>query len=171
VAKEILETEKFYVTSLTTCIKVRFVSSYVLLLSSFLNLTQLSLFLKVFMVPLEEMVTKHPKSALASNDDIRVIFCNIVPILNFHVTLLSMMEPRVVGWTARQCLGDIFLQLVSLPPFVLLYLSISICEWNADSERLLGCVSEGVHNLSTKLQRFQPTATRSHEKREVHKVP
>lgn len=89
VAAEILETETRYVESLKECIKW-------------------------FLMPLqnahlmEEMVPILPKAK------IRTIFSDMKILYNFHEqSILSSIRPRVENWNIYQCVGDIFLNIVS----------------------------------------------------------
>jgi len=86
------------------------------------------------MIPLEKEMSS--KGGKTWKDDIRIIFSDIQVILNFHETLLSDIEPRVSHWSARQCLGDIFLKIIAFLKVYTNYLQ----NFNESNTRL--------HNLS-----------------------
>ena len=100
VAKEILETEKSYVKSLAVCIDV-------------------------FLDPLvgKSRITENgadlPVPKL-SRQDVRIVFSDLRTLYKFHAeSVLGVIEPRIADWNEKQCLGDVFLRLVSLAvPFL-----------------------------------------------------
>lgn len=103
VAKEILETEKKYVESLELCI------------SKFLTPLQSVSVSPRMSKPrnMEADLLSNPPPILQPYT-IRKIFSDIKMIYSFHLAaVLKPIEPRVEQWNIYQCLGDIFLQIVS----------------------------------------------------------
>eukprot|EP01102_Stenamoeba_stenopodia_P003758 TRINITY_DN1390_c0_g1_i1.p1 TRINITY_DN1390_c0_g1~~TRINITY_DN1390_c0_g1_i1.p1 ORF type:complete len:1021 (+),score=227.99 TRINITY_DN1390_c0_g1_i1:133-3195(+) len=84
VAREILETEKVYVDSLKTVVKL-------------------------FLRPLKN-ACRHP-DGLVNEKQCKQIFSNIEVILNYNTKLLVDLEKRVHQWSHQQLLGDIFLMI------------------------------------------------------------
>ena len=95
VAKEILETENHYVESLNTCINE-------------------------YLIPLQNASANPSKTKTKisapslQTSTIRTIFSDIKMIHTFHLySVLNVILPRVESWNIYQCLGDIFLKIVS----------------------------------------------------------
>lgn len=49
-----------------------------------------------------------------TKEDMKVIFSDIQVILRFHESFLQLLEGRWTNWSVFQCVGDIFLSMVSL---------------------------------------------------------
>eukprot|EP00012_Vannella_robusta_P001244 CAMPEP_0206192088 /NCGR_PEP_ID=MMETSP0166-20121206/5746_1 /ASSEMBLY_ACC=CAM_ASM_000260 /TAXON_ID=95228 /ORGANISM="Vannella robusta, Strain DIVA3 518/3/11/1/6" /LENGTH=546 /DNA_ID=CAMNT_0053608509 /DNA_START=241 /DNA_END=1881 /DNA_ORIENTATION=- len=104
VAKEILETETRYVESLKTCISH-------------------------YMTPLQN--ASREASGKAQNTApiipkpvLRSLFSDLRIIYNFHEqSILSKILPRVESWNLYQCLGDIFLEIISMMKIYTQYIS------------------------------------------------
>eukprot|EP01130_Rhizamoeba_saxonica_P013323 TRINITY_DN5682_c0_g1_i1.p1 TRINITY_DN5682_c0_g1~~TRINITY_DN5682_c0_g1_i1.p1 ORF type:complete len:684 (-),score=171.65 TRINITY_DN5682_c0_g1_i1:87-2138(-) len=82
VANELLDTERHYVS-------------------------QLDLFVKLFLLPLREDATKNEKPMLSA-EDIKTIFSSIQVIVGFNKVLLSDMEEAIMNWNINIRIGAIF---------------------------------------------------------------
>eukprot|EP01102_Stenamoeba_stenopodia_P017783 TRINITY_DN6425_c0_g2_i1.p1 TRINITY_DN6425_c0_g2~~TRINITY_DN6425_c0_g2_i1.p1 ORF type:complete len:589 (-),score=137.95 TRINITY_DN6425_c0_g2_i1:35-1801(-) len=83
VAREILETENSYVTSL-------------------------QMLLDMYISPLRKSIEKG--DPIIGEEDLKAIFSTVELIYNLNKTLLSDIEKRLSGWTDSTLIGDIFLQ-------------------------------------------------------------
>jgi hypothetical protein len=90
-----------YVTNLGLCIKVNFISTIFLFTH----------FRKHFLQPLRDAVKE--KKHIIDMEAINAIFSDLEIIHNFNQQLLSELEPIVEKWSALQCLGKIFLKIVT----------------------------------------------------------
>ena len=86
IVREILDTEKTYVTSLRTLVWK-------------------------FQKPMERHVAEGKKPEICSKEDIKVLFSNIEMILNFNKILFEGIQQRLRNWSDEQLLGDIFMKL------------------------------------------------------------
>mmetsp|Transcript_4307 Transcript_4307/g.15157 ORF Transcript_4307/g.15157 Transcript_4307/m.15157 type:complete len:783 (+) Transcript_4307:172-2520(+) len=96
VAKEILATERSYVESLTTCVIV-------------------------YMEPLKENMRE--SKPMLSGAQQKAIFSELPVLLNFNAELLRELEPLVEKWNAFQCIGPLFLKLVTFMKIYTSYIS------------------------------------------------